>query len=327
MNSFPESYGMNFQAFSGSLAVKTEMLGPVREQWSARALAPDVNLNWNSDGQVNSIGGTLARTQDRDEFEKRTGIPADLVQLCEQLIAAGLRRSAAPDTATGVSLEAADEVLAFGTEWLDAIRPGADLTLVVPRFARHCLDLLLKPDFELAGHVDPELRGVGVQILTFWDREFAGQSTTRTDWRDLQRAAMAVSAENTDAWGYRIATFIEAIAWPVTSVSREFAGLFEPFLFNWLMYLDTAFMTDGERIDREHLLLGWKAMATAPRDEAGNIDVDPLESLPESARVFSGDHVMRTMDRARAVREAARDRKNQVIRHLMDAVLTLIRSA
>jgi hypothetical protein len=110
-------------------------------------------------------------------------------------------------------------------------------------------------------------------------------------------------------------------------VSREFAGLFEPFLFNWLLYLETAFMTDEERMDRGHLLRGWKALATAPRDEAGNIDFDPLESLPESSRVISSDHIMRTMDRVTAVREAARDSKDEVIRALMNTVLTLIDSA
>jgi len=318
---------MTFQAFGGSSAVKSQMLEPVRAQWRAQALAPDVNLNWKSDGQANSISGTLAETQDRGEFEQRTGIPADLAQLCEQLVAAGVRKSDAPDTIAGFSLEAADAVLAFGTEWLDAIRPGADLSLIVPHFARHCLDLLLKPDFDLAGHICPELRGVGFQILSFWDRELAGQTITRGDWRDVQRAAMIATAKDTDAWGYRVATFIEAIAWPVRSVSREFAGLFEPFLFNWLMHLESAFMTDEERMDREHLLLGWKAMATAPRDEVGNIDFDPLESLPESSRVISSDHIMRTMDRMMAVREAARDRKNEVIRDLMKTVLTLIRSA
>ena len=318
---------MTFQAFSGRPAVKTQMLEPVRQQWNARALAADAALNWNSDGQPNSISGTLARTQDRDEFEQRTGIPADLAQLCEQLIAAGARKIDAPDTRAGFSLEASDAVLEFGTEWLDAIRPGADLSLIVPQFARHCLDTMLKPDFVLAGHISPDLRDVGCQILSFWDRELAGQSTARSDWRGVQRAAMLATAKDTSAWGYRVATFLEAVAWPVRSVSREFAGLFEPFLFNWLMHLEAAFMTDEERMDREHLLLGWKAMATAPRDEAGNIDFDPLESLPESSRVISSDHIMRTMDRAKAVREAARSRKDEVIRDLMNTVLALIRGA
>ena len=303
------------------------MLEPVRAQWSARALVPDANFHRESDGQANSISGALAGTQDRGEFEQRTGIPADLAHLCEQLLAAGVRKSEAPDTVAGFSLDAADAVFAFGTAWLDAIRPGADLSIIVPQFARHCLDRLLKPDFDLAAHISPDLRAVGLQILSFWDREFAGESTTRGDWRGIQRATMLATAKDTDAWGYRIATFIEAIAWPVRSVSREFVGLFEPFLFNWLMYLETAFMTDEERMDREHLLLGWKAMATAPRDEVGNIGFDPLESLPESSRVISTDHIMRTMDRMMAVREAARTRKDEVIHDLMGTVLTLIRSA
>jgi len=318
---------MTFEAFAGHPVFKTQMLETVRARWSARALAPSLDLNWKREGQPDSIGGTLAETQDRGEFELRTGIPADLAQLCELLIAAGVRTSDAPDGAAGFSLEGADALLAFGIEWLDAIRPGADLGLIVPLFARHCLDLLLKPEFDLAAHISLELRDVGFRILILWGRELAGQGTTRAEWRDVQRAAMAATANDAGAWSYRIATFIEAIAWPVRSVSREFAGLFEPFLFNWSMYLETAFMTDEERTDREHLLLGWKALATAPRDEAGNIDVDPLDALPESRRVISSDHIARTMDRVLAVREAARGRKDELIRSLMDAVLTLIRGA
>ena len=86
-------------------------------------------------------------------------------------------------------------------------------------------------------------------------------------------------------------------------------------------------MTEEERIDREHLLIGWRAMAIAPRDDAGNIDVDPLELLPESQRVISVDYVMSTMARAQKVRGAARGRKDEVLRDLMNTVLTLIRSA
>ncbi|MEP7350307.1 MAG: hypothetical protein ABI668_10220 [Sphingorhabdus sp.] len=318
---------MTFQAFSGSPALKTQMLNPVRELWNARALAPDVDLNWNSDGQASSISGTLAKTQDREEFEQRTGIPADLAALCEQLITVGVRKTDAQDNAAGFSLEGSGAVLEFGTEWLDAIRPGADLSMIVPQFARHCLDRLLKSDFDLAGHISPDLRDVGCQILFFWDRELAGQAIARGDWRDVQRAAILATANDTNPWGYGVATFLEAIAWPVRSVSREFAGLFEPFLFNWLMYLETAFMTDEERMDREHMLLGLKAMATAPRDEAGTIDFDPLESLPESSRVISSDHIMRTMDRMKAVRETARSNKDEVIRDLMNTLLTLIHGA
>ncbi|MDO7834630.1 hypothetical protein Q4610_06185 [Sphingobium sp. HBC34] len=318
---------MTFQAFSGSQTVKNRMIAPVRAQWTARALAPDTDLNWNRDGQPDSINGALAQTQDRTVFEQRTGIPADLAQLCEHLVAAGVRKSDAPDTAAGFALEGADAVLAFGIGWLDAIRPGADLGMIVPQFARHCLNRLLEPNFALAGHISPDLRGAGLQILAFWDRELAGHTMTRGDWRDVQRQAMAATAKDTDPWSYRIATFIEALAWPVRSVSREFVGLFEPFLFNWLIYCETAFMTDEERTDREHLLLAWKAMATAPRDEGVNIDFDPLESLPQSARVISVDHVMRTMDRMIAIREAARPRKDEVILDLMNGLLTLIRAA
>lgn len=318
---------MTFQAFHGSPTVKTELLDRVRAQWNARALAPAVDLHWNSEDQPDSISGTLARTQDRSEFEQRTGIPADLAQLCEFLIVAGVRQTRAPGTAAGFLLEGRDAVLAFGTEWLNAIRPGADLSLIVPQFARYCLALLLDPEFILAEHVSTALRDVGGQILSFWDRELSGESLARIEWRDVQRAAMLATASDTSAWGYRVAAFVEAIAWPVKSVSREFVGLFEPYLFNWLMYLERPYMTDAERADRAHLLLGWKAMATAPRDEAGKIDFDPLESLPESSRVMSSDHIMQTMDRAEAVRAAARSRKDAVITALMDALLALIRSA
>jgi hypothetical protein len=318
---------MTFQAFGGNPATKIEMIEPVLAQWNARALVPDANFQWESAEHPNSISGALAKTRDRSEFEQRTGIPADLALLCELLLATGVRKSETQDKSTGFSLEADDAVFAFGTEWLDAIRPGANLSMVVPQFARHCLDRLLKPDFDLATHVSSDIRDAGCEILSLWDRELAGENTTRRDWRGIQRAAMLAAANDTDPWGYRVGAFIEAIAWPVRSVAREFVGLFDPFLFNWLMYLETPFMTDEEKMDRAHMLLGWKAMATAPRDEAGHIDFDPLESLPESVRVISSEYIMRTMDRTIAVRESAQADKNAVIRDLMVTLLGLIRSA
>jgi hypothetical protein len=266
-------------------------------------------------------------TRDRGEFEDRTGIPAGLARLCELLIASGTQKVEAPDSAAGFSLEGAGNLLAFGTEWLDAIRPGADLSLVMPQFARYVLDRLLQPDFPLAPYIGPEFRDVGLRILTLWDRELAGHVTARDEWRRVQKAALAADADTTPAWGYRVATFLEALAWPVKSISGEFVVLFEPLFFNWLIFLETPYMTDEERADREHLLIGLRAMAIAPRDNAGHMDFDPLEALPESQRVISGDYIAATMERSKAVKDAARARKDEVIRDLMDTVLTFIRSA
>ena len=318
---------MSLGAFRGSAAVKEQMVEPVRVLWIARALVPHPTLNWQRDDQPDSLGGALAGTRDRAEFEERTGIPADLAQLCELLIAAGSQKADMPDSAAGFSLEGAENLLAFGTEWLDAVRPGADLRVIVPQFARHCLDILLRPEFALAPYISPAFRDVGQRIAALWDREFAGHIPARDEWRSVQQAALAADANTTPVWGYRVATFLESIAWPVRSVSGEFVGLFEQLLFNWLLLLETAYMTEEERIDREHLLIGWRAMAIAPRDDAGNIDVDPLELLPESQRVISVDYVMSTMARAQKVRGAARGRKDEVLRDLMNTVLTLIRSA
>lgn len=314
-------------AFRGSAAVKEQMVEPVRAQWVARALAPDVILNWQRIDQPDSLGGALAKTQDRAEFEERTGIPADLTQLCELLICARIRKVDASDPPAGFSLEGPESLLEFGTEWLDAIRPGVELHLVVPQFARSVLDALLRPDFVLAPYITPEFRDVGLRIAALWDRELAGDVPARDSWRRVQQAALAADANTTPAWGYRVATFLESMAWPVRSVSGEFAGLFGPLLFNWLLFLETAYMTEEEQIDREHLLIAWRAMAIAPRDNAGNIDFDPLESLPESQRVISVDYVTRTMERSKAVKNAARDRKDKVVRDLMNTVLALIRSA
>lgn len=318
---------MNSGAFRGSAELKERMVEPVRARWAARALVPDAALNWQRDDQPDSLGGALARTQDREEFEERTGIPAELAQLCELLLASGTQKAGAPDSAVGFSLEGAESLLAFGTEWLDAIRPGADLSLVMPQFARHFLGMLLRPDFPLAPYIAPEFRYVGLQISALWDRELAGHATARDDWRSVQEAALAADADTTPAWGYRAATLLEALAWPIRSISGEFFGLFEPLFFNWLMFLETPYMTDEERADREHLLIGLRAMAIAPRDNAGNMDVDPLETLPESQRVISADYITAAVERSEAVKDAARTRKDEVVRDLMDTILTLIRSA
>ncbi len=318
---------MSLEAFRGSAEMKDQLVEPVRVQWNARALAPDTALNWQREDQPDSLAGALAKTCDRAQFEERTGIPAELAELCELLIAVGTQKVELPEPEGGFSLAGADDVLSFGMEWLDAVRPGADLHPVVPQFARHCLDLVLRPDFALAPYISAEFHEVGERIAALWDQELAGESIARSTWRSLQQAALAADANTTPAWGFRVATFLEAMVWPVESISGEFVGHFEPLLFNWLFFLEMDDLTEEERCDREHFLIGWRAMAIAPRDNAGIIDVDPLEALPESQRVMSPEHVMATMERSKAVKELAQGRKDAVIRGLMNTLLPLIRTA
>lgn len=321
--SAPES----LQAFGGDPAVKARMLEHVRAPWVARALVPDCSLNWKRDGVPDSLSGTLAATQDRATFGERTGIPVDLALLCEALIVPCVKRTNAGDAATGALIEGTETVLSFGLEWLDAIRPGAELGMVVPQFARHCLEMVLRPDFALAPHISAEFRAVGHQIAALWDRELAGETPARDEWRRVRKAALAAKANETPIWGYRVATLLEAVAWPIRSISGEFVSVFATFLFNWLMFLETSHMTEQERSDREHMLIGWRALAIAPRDAAGNIDGDPLEFLPDSQRVMSMDYITQTMARMMALREATRGQKEQTIRGLMDTILRLIQAA
>lgn len=318
---------MSLEAFRCSADMKAQLVEPVRAQWNARALAPDTALNWKREDQPDSLGGALARTCDRAEFEERTGIPSELAQLCELLIAVGTQKVEVPDRPAGFALEGSESVLAFGMQWLDAVQPGADLRTVVPKFARHCLGMVLHPEFPLAAYITEQFREVGEQIAVLWDRELAGDVIGRKQWREVQNAALEADANTTPAWGFRVATFLEAMVWPVGSISGEFVGHFEPLLFNWLFFLEMDDLTEEERRDREHFLIGWRAMAIAPRDNAGIIDVDPLEALPESQRVMSPEHIMATMERSKAVRELARDRKDAVILGLMNTLLTLIRTA
>lgn len=318
---------MSLSAFLGSGDVKDRLVEPVRAQWNARALAPDACLIWQHEDQPDSLAGALAGTHDRAEFEARTGIPVELAQLCEMLIAVGTKKVEQPEAEGSFSLAGSDDVLSFGMEWLDAVRPGADLRPVVPKFARHCLDLVLRPDFALAPYITAQFRAVGERIAALWDQEMAGDSIARSTWRSLQQAALEADANTTPAWGFRVATFLEAMVWPVESISGEFVGHFEPLLFNWLFFLETDYLTEDERSDREHFLIGWRAMAIAPRDNAGIIDVDPLEALPESQGVMSPEYIMATMERSMAVKELAQGRKDVVIRSLMDTLLTLIRTA
>ena len=318
---------MSVPAFLGSADVKQRLVEPVRAQWNARALVPDGALQWGHEGRPASLAGALAKTCERATFEERTGIPVDLALLCELLVAMGTRKVACSEAPCGFTLEGAAPILSFGSEWLDAIRPGADLRPVVPGFARRSLGLVLHPDFALAPYITPRFREVGEQIAALWDREAGGDPATRAQWRSVQAAALDADADTTPAWGFRVATFLEAMAWPAVSISGEFVGHFEPLLFNWLYYLEVEHLTEWERRDREHFLVGWRAMAIAPRDNAGTIDGDPLAALPESQRVMSPEYIAAMMARSNAVREVTRPRKEAVLRSLMDTLVSLIRNA
>lgn len=313
----------SYSAFLGDPALKAHLLERVRARWAACELAPDISLKWQWEGQTDSLGGTLGQTRDCATFEAETGIPVDLAMLCEALLSAAVTKPQTADAAIG----GAPEILAFGMEWLEAIRPGADPAMVVPRFARDCLETLLAADFVLAPHITSAFRDVGMTILALWDRELAGETPGGAEWRSVRQSAMGANANETPIWGYRVATLLEAIAWPVQSVAGEFVGQFAYFLLSWLMCLECAHMTEDERADREHMLIGWRAMTIAPRSESGTIDTDPLEDLLQSQRVMAPEYVMQTMQRTVATKAAARDSKDTIVRALMDRLLTLIREA
>lgn len=320
---------MTLQAFHGDAALKATLIDSVRDRWAARKLLPATILKFDTENQLYSLGGALADTQDIGEFVEKTGVPHELAMLCEALVGAGVEVAGQPGTPPTFTLEGADDTLAFGLQWLEAIKPGADLTKVVPSFIVQFLAYSLSPEFSLAPHIEPASRAVAERILAAWRLEQAGTPIDGKEWRAIRRQAQAAAAEISDPWGEPYRAFIEGLGWPVSGLGSEFVAMFRALATTWMAAIQQPFLDEEDQKIQVLMMVGWKRYAKAlgdhPDDEEaaqGVLDAHPEE---KAAMMTMGDPVIRArlrVGKARAVGAIA-----PVLRTQMEELLRLIRAA
>ncbi|MFZ6846330.1 hypothetical protein [Undibacterium sp. RuTC16W] len=320
---------MTISAFHGDPALKAELINPLRARWAANELLPASILKWMPEERIYSLCGAMVESQDKDVFQQRTGIPLELAMLSEALISASIEVTGDPSNPLGFIIRGDNVILAFGMEWLDAVRPGADLTDVVPRYAVQLLQSMLRPDFVLSEHIEPALAAVAARLLDLWQRELAGQSVDAQEWRAVRAAALQVSEAYETPWGFPITMFVESMGWPIRSIAGEFVGLFQPLAQTWLNYLRLPFFEEQDRADQTLSMIGWHRLWLAERE--GELDEAAMNSffddMPDINRAMHALGDADTRERLRAARVSANVVTTPMIRQQMDLLLKLIASA
>lgn len=317
------------QAFNGNQATKDEMVGRVRAQWLAGKLIAGGGLLWDEENALHSLNGALAETADADEFEARTGISLDVALLCESTLA--LNSVAIKDRSRKVGYSVVHDPALDGvaTEWLEAIRPGADLQSVIPKFMVHFLGFVLSDGFAQRDFVPAEVRDVAGKILANWKLELAGQVVDAKSWRQLRGEAVKATEHIGEAWAYPISHFVETMAWPLPSMTREFR---QPFMFitgNLLSFLQVPYQVEEDRKLSELALLGHLKMReqdrsgrTAPEDRQALLDANP--DIKEAMTWYSDE------DRNARVKSGQRKAfaaTTPVVRQFMEKLVQFIKEA
>lgn len=318
---------MPLRAFLGDLSFRTETVARVRERWAARQAIPLIYLKWSSDSGFASLAGTIAETQDPGVFVARTGIPLELALLCETLINAGVAFVDDKTAPYGFAMQCDDAVWAFGTEWLEAIAAGDDVSDVVrrflPRFVRH----ILSDDFSLADHVDAEVRAAAQQILAIWTRELEGEVISRQEWRAARANVLWASEASVDPEGFLVADLVESLPWPLAGIAPEFPAICQKFLHAYLQSLSAAFLPEQDQADRIAWLVGARHLRHL-RGEARFADASDeaiLDQVPELKSAMLAFRQPDAESRMGAARHLARPLATRFLREQMDILLALLR--
>lgn len=317
------------QAFNGNQALKDELIGRVRAQWAAGQLVAGGGLLWDKERSLFSINGALAETADVAEFESRTGIPLDVALLCESTLA--LSAVAVKDKTRKIGYASVHDPALDGavTAWLDAIRPGADLQSVIPKFMVYFLGFVLSDAFPQRDHVPAEIRAVAEKILTHWKSELNGQTVDAKSWRQVRNEALQASEQITQAWAYPMAHFVETMAWPLPTMTREFR---QPFMFitgNLLSFLQSPYQVEEDKRLAELALLGHLKMReqdrvgkTTPEDRQALLDANP--DIKDAMTWFSDDE---RNARVKQGQQKAFAATTPVVQQFMDKWVEFIREA
>jgi hypothetical protein len=320
---------MTMQAFQGDPELKAHLVDPLRPQWAANELIPASILNWDTENKAYSLCAAMIKGNDKDEFERQTGIPLEMAMLCEALIASNIEVAGDPTNPKGFRMDGSKEIMSFGMEWLDAVRPGADLSGVVPRFMAQWLTTLLAADFVLADHIEPDVRAAATCILGLWNRELAGEAIASKEWNPVRKTAVEAFDKLEDPWCMSIANVVETLAWPLRSVAPEFVINFQRLAVSWLGYLQRPFLSDEDRETEELELAGWLRIAKASRnselDEAATTAL--MDEVPEQKKALFAKMDPVYQERTRAAKRRARVATDPVVRRQMDLMLTLIKAA
>jgi hypothetical protein len=316
------------KAFHGDAKLRGEMIERVRARRSNGELFSAPILRWMPEQKAFSISAALAQTGDVAEFEKATGIPIHVAMLCEALSSMCTVTFEDKSKPTGFDIVQDADSRRFEMEWIDAIRAGADLSGVAPRFMVYFLETMLRPDFPLADHIEPGVRAIAARILDCWKRELAGGAIDGATWRAIRKDAVAASEQVKDPWCYPVAYFTETLAWPLSDMPGEFLQPFGYLMSNAIAYLRRPFYVEEHRNRGELSLVGFRRLDEARAEgitgeEATKAFFDTMPEIRDALMPLSPEANLRyKKDQVRAFEVTT-----PPMRRMMDEMLKLIADA
>jgi hypothetical protein len=318
---------MPLRAFLGDPALKAETLERVREKWEARQIIPFIYLKWSANSQFASLAGTIAETQDPDLFVARTGIPIELALLCETLINAGVSFVDDKDAPLGFIMRGDDAIWSFGTEWLEVIEVGDDVSDVLARFLPTFLERILSDDFPLSAHTEPNVRAAAHEITGLWARELRGETVSRQEWRVVRAKALCAAETGGDPGGYAVAELVESLPWPLAGIATELPAICQKFLHSCVQALAAPFLPEQDQRDHIVCLVGARELkrARASPRFAGDSDEDILDQFPEVKRAMHEMGKPEALSRMDAAVQRARPLMTPFLRAQMNGLLALLR--
>lgn len=242
-----------YSAFGGDAVLKQTLATQLERAVTARSVYPCPKLIWQPQIQARSVSASLIEGADEADFEARIGIPIGVALLHESILyAAGEVREEA-DGQWRYSGPAG--IANLSLDWLLAIRPGADLTGVVPQFALWTLVELERPDSDFAKALNNTVRDVCTRLRSACEQDLGQRSVAPTEWNDIRRAAVQATNSATDPWSLAAASFIESIAWPPHDVAQEFKDIFWNLFMTMISHCERAAMTAEQRENQEALFM------------------------------------------------------------------------
>lgn len=316
-------------AFNSDAKLKETLIESVRERWSNGQLVPCAILKWVPDMGFYSLNSALIESEDAQLYEQRTGIPVTLALLCESMVTMAVVTTPDASKPAGSAFHLQPPMRSFGIEWLEAIRPGADLDSVLPAFMARYLVWFLSPGYALGEHIEPAVRLAAERILALWQLELAGERPEDKAWREVRKAAVQASEACTDPWCYDLATAVESLAWPADDIRVEFKQFFMIILGQLSAFQRQPYLHPDDQANTVAMFEAMRALTAAeaegPMDQATTQAL--FDSRPDWSRALAGRLDPAILDRVRAAKLAAQEATDRPIRQLMDSMLELLVAA
>jgi hypothetical protein len=179
------------RAFHGNPAIKEKYLARVRAHRAADELIR--GTGW--DGHRGCAVGCTLERYDHNAYPDELGIPVELAYLEDKIFE-----------------NLPENHLAWPEEFLSAIEPGADLSMVWPQFAVWLLGATRQ-------HCDEASKAATDTVVALYLRRIGGDEPTQKEWAAASDAARAAAWA---AWAASDAA--RAAAWAASDAARAAAG-------------------------------------------------------------------------------------------------------